>query len=168
MLIISCVQIEGCSSNNPRATPNCITYLCILPPQYPACCAGIGCICAFSGGFDWLAAACTGTLAAVSAVSHLEDAHCLTQGTACILPEFICTPKVAVEKLRLQFRFCAVYNKGETFAKTDSMQPQSVQPQACISALTIACQARPEISGLGRLIWAFVSLQCHASQMQVA
>ncbi|KAJ4994470.1 hypothetical protein SVAN01_00299 [Stagonosporopsis vannaccii] len=68
MLITNCVQIRGRYSNNPRATPNCITYLCISPPQYPACPAGIGCILASSASFDWLTEACTGRLIAVSAV----------------------------------------------------------------------------------------------------
>jgi len=36
-------------------------------------------------------------------------------------------------------------------ARNHKLATTSLQPQACISALTIACQARPEISGLGRV-----------------
>jgi hypothetical protein len=71
MLIISRMQMHKCSSNNPRATPNCITYHCISPPQHPAHATGVGCILAFCGGFDWLTEACAGILTAVSAVSPL-------------------------------------------------------------------------------------------------
>jgi hypothetical protein len=70
MLIIQ-VRAESCrSSNNPRATPNCITYLCIPPPPHPTDATGIGHTLASCGGFDWLTGgACNGILTAVSAVS---------------------------------------------------------------------------------------------------
>jgi hypothetical protein len=70
MLIIQLHAESRRSSNNPRATPNCITYLCIPPPPHPTGVTGIGHTLASCGGFDWLTGgACNGILTAVSAVS---------------------------------------------------------------------------------------------------